>query len=212
MQNTLKNWFEKMPVIAILRGVPPAQAVAIGEALHSAGIGIIEVPLNSSEPLRSIENLAHALGDHCIIGAGTVLDASSVDAVADAGGQIIVAPNTDSAVITRALERGLTPMPGWATASEAFTAWNRGARYLKLFPAGTYGPNHVKALRAVLPSDCAVLAVGGVAVEDMSSWLAAGVAGFGIGTQLYRPDWDAEQVAIAADRIVTAYREAKTAS
>lgn len=208
MSMSFDDWFRRMPVVAILRGVRPDEVVEIGKALQAAGIGIIEVPLNSPDPLDSIHALASALGEECIIGAGTVLSVESVDAVADAGGKIIVTPNTDSAVIDRTVERGLTPLPGWATPSEAFTAWRHGARHLKLFPAGTYGPGHVKAVRAVLPPECSVLAVGGVGPDDMGTWLAAGVEGFGIGTQIYSPGWDAERVHAAGKAAVEAYRSA----
>ena len=144
MNEKLESWFAQMPVVAILRGVRPEQVVAIGEALYKAGIGIIEVPLNSPEPMESIKSLADALGDRCVIGAGTVLTEADAEGVAAAGGQIAVSPNTDPAVITRSLALGMVPMPGWATVTEALVAYQAGARYLKLFPAATYGPEHVK--------------------------------------------------------------------
>ncbi len=209
MNEKLKNWFAQMPVVAILRGVRPEQVVAIGEALCSAGIGIIEVPLNSPEPLESIKNLADALGDRSVIGAGTVLTEADAEAVAAAGGQIAVSPNTDPAVIARSLALGMVPMPGWATVTEALLAYQTGARYLKLFPAATYGPAHIKGASAVLPTDCKVLAVGGVGAESAAAWLSAGVDGFGIGSELYKPGDSAEQVYQRAVAVVAAFKTAR---
>jgi len=194
MTDKLERWFEQMPVVAILRGVRPQEAVAIGQAVHRAGIGIIEVPLNSPEPLLSIKHLSQVLGDQCVIGAGTVLTVADVEAVADAGGEIIVSPNSNPAVIARSLELGLVPMPGWATVTEAFLAYDSGARYLKLFPASTYGPNHIKGASAVLPKDCKILAVGGAGAKMADEWLRAGADGFGIGSELYQAGDSAEKV------------------
>jgi len=209
MNEKLENWFAKMPVVAILRGVKPEQVVAVGESLLSAGIGIIEVPLNSPEPLASIKNLADALGDRCVIGAGTVLTEADAEGVAAAGGQIAVSPNTNPAVIARSLALGMVPMPGWATVTEALVAYQAGARYLKLFPAATYGPEHIKGANAVLPTDCTVLAVGGVGAGSARAWLRAGVAGFGIGSELYRPGDSAEQVYQRAVAVVAALKTAR---
>jgi len=178
---------EISPLIAILRGVRPDEVVAIGEALIDAGLRTIEVPLNSPDPLDSIGRLARAFGDRCLIGAGTVLRAEDVDAVKAVGGALIVTPNTDAAVIGRAVALGLQAAPGFATASEAFAAIAAGARALKLFPAATYGPAHLKALKSVLPKEVPVFAVGGVGPQDMAPWIAAGAAGFGVGGELYRP-------------------------
>lgn len=182
------------PVVAILRGVRPVEVCEIGDALFGAGIRIIEVPLNSPEPLTSIRNLAGHLGDECVIGAGTVLSAKDVDEVADAGGRLIVSPNTDDGVIERTMSRGCVAVPGIATASEAFRALVRGARYLKLFPASTYGPSHARALRAVLPREANLLAVGGVGQVNMNEWLHAGVSGVGIGAEMYQPGDDIHKV------------------
>lgn len=195
-----------MPLVAILRGIAPRDAVAVGAALAQAGIRIIEVPLNSPSPLDSIARLTQALGNDCVVGAGTVLKPDEVDAVAQAGGRIAVAPNTDVAVIGRAMALGLTPMPGIATATDLFMALSAGARYLKLFPASTYGPGHMKALRAVLPADARVLAVGGVGAAQMAEWRAAGAAGFGIGGELYRPGMAPEAVGEKARALVAAWR------
>ena len=209
MNEKLESWFAQMPVVAILRGVRPEQVVAIGEALYKAGIGIIEVPLNSPEPMESIKSLADALGDRCVIGAGTVLTEADAEGVAAAGGQIAVSPNTDPAVITRSLALGMVPMPGWATVTEALVAYQAGARYLKLFPAATYGLEHVKGASAVLPTDCKVLAVGGVGANSAAAWLSAGVDGFGIGSELYKPGDSAEQVHQRAVAVVAAFKTAR---
>jgi 2-dehydro-3-deoxyphosphogalactonate aldolase len=212
MNEKLENWFAKMPVVAILRGVKSDEVVAIGESLYKAGIGIIEVPLNSPEPLKSIKNLADALGARCVIGAGTVLTEVDAEGVAAAGGQIAVSPNTDPAVIARSLALGMVPMPGWATVTEALIAYQAGARYLKLFPAATYGPEHIKGASAVLPADCKVLAVGGVGADSAAAWLSVGADGFGIGSELYKPGDSAEQVHQRALAVVAALKAAlKTA-
>jgi 2-dehydro-3-deoxyphosphogalactonate aldolase len=205
----LEKWFAQMPVVAILRGVRPDEVVAIGEALYAAGIGIIEVPLNSPQPLESIENLTSALGDRCVIGAGTVLTESDVEAVASVGGEIIVSPNTNLAVIHRSIALGLVPMPGWATLTEGLAAYEAGARYLKLFPAATYGVDHIQAAKAVLPIDCKVLAVGGVGASSMADWLDAGVDGFGIGSELFKTGFSAVQVHQFALDAVSALHAAK---
>ncbi len=150
----------ELPIVAILRGVTPARIEGVAAALMAAGIRAIEVPLNSPEPFRSIEILATKFGD-CLTGAGTVLTPADVDRVADAGGRLLVTPNSDAAVIARGVARGMTAMPGFFTPSEAFVALGAGARFLKLFPASSGGPGHLKAIRAVLPPDVPVYAVGG---------------------------------------------------
>lgn len=204
----LEDALAETPVIAILRGVKPHEVEAVAEALHAAGVRVVEVPLNSPDPLDSIARLARFEG-RLVWGAGTVLSPDRVDAVADAGGRIVVSPNTDPAVIRRSLERGLIPLPGFATASEGFAAYAAGARHLKLFPASTYGAAHIKALKAVLPRDARVHAVGGVGPAAMREWREAGADGFGLGSELYKPGWTAEQVherAIAAVRAAQALK------
>ncbi|OYX36517.1 MAG: 2-dehydro-3-deoxy-6-phosphogalactonate aldolase [Caulobacterales bacterium 32-69-10] len=196
----------QMPIIAILRGVKPDEILAVAEALYSAGVRVLEVPLNSPEPLDSIARLK-AMTGRVVYGAGTVLGPGAVDAVAQAGGKLIVSPNTDPAVIRHAVECGMVPMPGFASATEAFCALAAGARYLKLFPASTYGPRHLKALKAVLPAEAVVQPVGGVRLDEMPAWWAAGARGFGLGGSLYKPGFTPAQVkeaALAAVAAVTA--------
>jgi 2-dehydro-3-deoxyphosphogalactonate aldolase len=196
-------------LVAILRGVRPDAVVEIAAALVAAGVRAIEVPLNSPEPFDSIARLAQAFGETCLCGAGTVLTAEAVDCVHAAGGKLIVSPNTDVEVIGRAVALGLEVAPGFATASEAFAAIAAGARTLKLFPAATYGPGHVKALKSVLPRDVRVLAVGGVGLDDLAAWLAAGADGFGIGGELYRPGDGPAEVGRRASAFVAAISAAR---
>ncbi len=184
---TLDDAIALSPIVAILRGLRPDEAVAHAEALFDAGVRAVEVPLNSPDPLLSIAAIAGAFGDRMAVGAGTVLTPAQVDDVAKAGGRLIVSPNTDPIVIRRTVERGLVPAPGFATATEAFTAYAAGARHLKLFPAASYGPGHLKQLKAVLPVDAFVWAVGGVGPDNLAAWRAAGAHAFGIGGELYRP-------------------------
>jgi 2-dehydro-3-deoxyphosphogalactonate aldolase len=201
----LEDALAEAPIIAIIRGVRPEEVLDITEALHAGGVRVVEVPLNSPDPLESIKRLA-AFKGRMIWGAGTVLTPERADAVADAGGQIMVTPNTNPAVIRRGLERGLAPLPGFATATEAFTAIEAGARQLKLFPASTYGSGHLKALKAVLPPDVPVHAVGGVGPAAMAEWFAAGAAGFGLGSELYRPGQSAADTLSKAQAAVAAAR------
>ena len=175
------------PLVAIIRGVTPDEAEAIGEALYAGGIRIVEVPLNSPDPLRSIGHLARALGDRALIGAGTVLDPEDVRRVADAGGRIIVSPNSNPAVIEASVAAGLVSAPGYFTPSEAFAALAAGAHALKLFPAEGASPAIVKAQRAVLPKETPLLVVGGISPGNMRPWLDAGANGFGLGSGVYKP-------------------------
>jgi 2-dehydro-3-deoxyphosphogalactonate aldolase len=201
---TLDDALAGCPVVAILRGVRPEEVEAHASALIEAGVGAIEVPLNSPAPLDSIARLARGFGDSCLCGAGTVLSVSEVEAVAAAGGRLIVSPNTAPAVIRRTAALALESLPGVATASEVFRAIDAGARRLKLFPAATYGPGHARQLRAVLPEGVELLAVGGVGPADMTAWWAAGVRGFGIGSELYRPGQSPGETSEKAARIVAA--------
>ena len=195
-------------LVAILRGVTPADIVGIGEALIDAGFGIIEVPLNSPDPFDSIALLAKHFGDRALIGAGTVLSVDQVDAVADAGGRLIVSPNCDTAVIGRTVANGMVAMPGVFTPTECFAAIAAGARTIKLFPASLIGPAGVKAMKAVLTPDIDVLAVGGASPANFADWIEAGAAGFGIGTALYMPGDSVETVSAKARDIVAAYDRA----
>jgi len=175
------------PLVAILRGITPDEAEAIGDALYEGGIRIVEVPLNSPDPLASIARLSARLGDRALVGAGTVLDVDQVAAVGAAGGRLIVSPSTDPQVIAAAAAAGMVSCPGFFTPSEAFAAIAAGAHALKLFPAEAASPAVVKAQRAVLPGKTPLLVVGGVSPESMAAWLAAGADGFGLGSGLYRP-------------------------
>jgi 2-dehydro-3-deoxyphosphogalactonate aldolase len=196
--------FAACPLVAILRGLTPAEAPAIGDALVAAGLTLIEVPLNSPDPFDSIALLARRLGDNAMIGAGTVLAPDDVARVRDAGGTLIVSPNTDAAVIRATRAAGLISLPGYFTPSEGFAALAAGASALKLFPADGTTPAFLKAQRAVLPRSARVLAVGGIAPDNMATWRAAGADGFGLGSNLYRPGASVQQVADAAARYVAA--------
>lgn len=185
--NSFRTRLARAPLIAILRGITADEAEAAGAALLAAGFQIIEVPLNSPAPLVSIEKLARLSGDAALIGAGTVLRPDDVGRVADAGGRLIVMPHADEAVVRRAKGAGLACVPGFATPTEAFRMIDAGADALKLFPAEGASPSVLKALRAVLPRDVPLIPVGGIDETSFASWLAAGAAGFGIGSALFRP-------------------------
>jgi 2-dehydro-3-deoxyphosphogalactonate aldolase len=197
---------EECPLVAIIRGVTPGEAEAIGEAIFEAGIRIIEVPLNSPDPFASIERLARRFGESALIGAGTVLDSADVARVSGAGGRVIVSPNTFEPVIEAAARAGLVSLPGFFTPSEAFTALRAGATGLKLFPAEGAAPSVVKAQRAVLPRDVPLLVVGGISPGNMQPWLDAGAQGFGLGSGLYRPGQSAEETAAKARAYVDGLR------
>ncbi len=197
-----------LPLIAILRGVTPHEAPDIGEALVAAGITTIEVPLNSPEPLESIAALRQTLRDRATVGAGTVLSVADVEAVAGAGGQIVVSPDCKPAVIARTKALGMLSWPGIFTATEAFAALDAGADGLKLFPGNMAGPAGLKALRAVLPPGTKVYAVGGAGPDNFADWIAASADGFGLGTALFSPGLSPADVAQRANTIVKAYWEA----
>jgi 2-dehydro-3-deoxyphosphogalactonate aldolase len=194
-------------LVAILRGVTPERVVGISNVLYEAGIRMIEVPLNSPDPFASIAALAACNRPDWIIGAGTVLTVDEVQRARAAGARLVVAPNCEPAVIRRAVELGLRAMPGFATATEAFQAIQAGAQDLKLFPASTYGPRHLQALRAVLPKSVRLFAVGGVGPADIAGWLAAGAAGFGLGSELFRPEYDLTEIRQRAQALVQVLRE-----
>ncbi|HEX3700686.1 MAG TPA: 2-dehydro-3-deoxy-6-phosphogalactonate aldolase [Phenylobacterium sp.] len=203
---TLDEALAECPVVAIVRGVRPDEVLDHAQALHDAGVRAVEVPLNSPEPIESIGRIAEAFGERMVTGGGTVLQAPRVDEVAAAGGRIIVAPNTSPEVIRRAVELRLEPAPGFATASEAFIALAAGARHLKLFPAVTYGPAHLKQLMAVLPREAVIWAVGGVGAEDLAGWWAAGARAFGLGGEIYQAGQSVADTAQKAARVVAAAR------
>jgi 2-dehydro-3-deoxyphosphogalactonate aldolase len=196
------------PIIAILRGLDPEAAVAVGAALIEAGIAAIEVPLNSPDPFLSIGRLARAFGDRALIGAGTVLTPEEVGWLAEVGGRLCVAPNCEPAVIRAAAAHGMQSWPGVFTPTEAFAALAAGATGLKLFPAEVMGPAGLRALRAVLPPATLAYAVGGAGPDSFAAWLAAGASGFGIGSALYRPGLAAAEVGARARAIVAAYDRA----
>ena len=193
------------PIIAILRGVQPAEAVAISGVILAAGIDKIEVPLNSPSPLESISAIAEAYGNRALIGAGTVLTAVQVQQVKAAGGQLVVSPNCDPAVIAATIAAGMQSWPGIFTTSEAFTALQAGATGLKLFPSDVAGPKGLKAMRAILPVGTQVYAVGGAGPENFAEWVAASADGFGLGSAIYKPGDTPETVAIKAQAIVAAF-------
>jgi 2-dehydro-3-deoxyphosphogalactonate aldolase len=193
------------PLIAILRGITPAEADAVLEALIAAGIGLIEVPLNSPDPLASIRVMAEKAAGRARIGAGTVLAADDVRRVADAGGRLIVSPNRDHSVIRATKEAGLDSYPGVFTATEALGALAAGADALKFFPADVLGPAGIKAIAAILPQSVPLLAVGGVDAGNIATWLKAGIAGFGVGSSLYRPGMTAAAICAKAREMVAAY-------
>jgi 2-dehydro-3-deoxyphosphogalactonate aldolase len=182
----LTGWLGRCPLIAILRGVKPNEVLAIGEALERQGIAIVEVPLNSPQPIESIARLAREFGERLLIGAGTVMTSAQVAEIARAGGRLVVTPHAAAAVARAAKERGLLAVPGFFTPTEAFAMLAAGADALKLFPAEGASPAVLRAMRAVLPAGTAVLPVGGIDASNMAEWRAAGAAGFGIGSAIYR--------------------------
>jgi 2-dehydro-3-deoxyphosphogalactonate aldolase len=194
-----------LPLIAILRGLKPVEAAEIGDVLVEAGFRLIEVPLNSPQPLDSIALLRKRL-PQVMVGAGTVLTAAEAHAVAEAGGELIVAPNFDRDVVVETLRLGMTSLPGILTPTEAFAALAAGAHGLKLFPAELASPAVVKALLAVLPRGTPVIPVGGIAADNLAGWHAAGAAGFGLGSSLYKPGDDAATVRAKAAAIVSSFR------
>ena len=197
-------------LVAILRGVTPEKVVAIADVLYDAGIRKIEVPLNSPEPFASIARLTASKRTDWLIGAGTVLHVDDVRRTHAAGGRLIVSPNCNTVVIRDALQLGMEVMPGIATATDAFNAVDAGAKRIKLFPAVTYGPRHLEALRAVLPADVGVFPVGGIGAQDIPGWLSAGAAGFGFGSEIFRPDYTLAEIEQRARQLVRTLQEARS--
>ena len=202
----LQPYLDRLPLVAILRGVAPEAVVAIGHALAGAGFAVVEVPLNSPGPLASVRRLREALGSDVLVGAGTVTTPAEARAVADAGGGLVVTPHADPAVIRAAKDAGLLCVPGVATPTEAFAALAAGADALKLFPAELVTPAVLKAMRAVLPPGTRCLPVGGITPDTMARYVAAGAAGFGLGSALYKPGDTPETVAANARAFVDAWK------
>jgi 2-dehydro-3-deoxyphosphogalactonate aldolase len=206
---TLDEALEKCGIVAILRGVSPEEVVDVSHALYDAGVRVVEVPLNSPEPFKSIEKLSKAFAGKMIVGAGTVLSMQDVNVLKTSGGQISVSPDCNSDVIKRALELGMVPLPGVFTPTEAFAAIRAGAKHLKLFPAEAASPAVIKAWKAVLPSHIKIYAVGGVTPDNMADWLSAGASGFGIGSSLFKPGMSIDTIKEAAGKLVSAWLVAK---
>lgn len=206
----IDRFMAQLPLIAILRGITPQEIIPVGRALYEVGFRLMEIPLNSPQALESIEVLAADLGSDCLIGAGTVLDVAQVQAVAAAGGRLIVSPNMNPAVIRATRAGGMVSAPGVATPSEGFAALEAGAQMLKLFPAEQCGPAVVKAWRAVFPQDCWLVPVGGITPDNMATFVEAGAAGFGLGSALYRPGQDCADVALNAAAFVAAWKGLNT--
>jgi 2-dehydro-3-deoxyphosphogalactonate aldolase len=192
------------PLVAILRGFTPDEAMPIGEVLIQAGFRLIEVPLNSPRPLESIERLAYLFGREATIGAGTVTTVEQVTAIRDAGGTLIVSPHADERVIAATVAAGLVSLPGYFTPTEAFAALAAGAHALKLFPAEAASPAILRAQRAVLPREVPILPVGGIDADELAPWLAAGANGFGLGSALYKPGYTGDEVDERAQRFIAA--------
>ncbi|MCC4251517.1 MAG: 2-dehydro-3-deoxy-6-phosphogalactonate aldolase [Pseudomonadota bacterium] len=197
--------FARCPLVAILRGVRPDEVEPIGDALVAAGFTLIEVPMNSPDPLDSIGRLARRLEGQALVGAGTVLTPDQVRAVQQVGGRLIISPNSDLSVIAQSAQAGLVSMPGYFTPTEAFAAVQAGASALKLFPAEAATPAVLKAQRAVLPKDLPILVVGGINPDNMAPWVAAGANGFGLGSALYKPGATAAQVSEAAQAFLNGW-------
>jgi 2-dehydro-3-deoxyphosphogalactonate aldolase len=206
---TLDEALNQCGIVAILRGVSPDESVAVTQALYEAGIRVVEVPLNSPAPFLSIAKIAKEFAGKMIVGAGTVLSVQDVNLLKSAGGEISVSPDCNDVVIARAKELGMVPLPGVFTPTEAFSAIRAGATHLKLFPAEAASPAVIKAWKAVLPKQVKIYAVGGVTPDNMNDWLAAGAAGFGIGSSIYKPGMSADAVGEAAGKLVSAWHVAK---
>ena len=206
MALTLRDWLARCPLIAILRGVRPEEAEAVTEALAAHGIAIVEVPLNSPDPIASIARLTARFGERLLIGAGTVMGEAEVAAVAEAGGRLIVTPHAAAAVVRAAKRRGMVACPGMFTPTEAVAMLDAGADAIKLFPAEASSPAALRALRAVLPAGTLVLPVGGIDAATMPPWREAGAAGFGVGSSIYRPGDTPAQVSAKAAALTAALR------
>ena len=201
-------WPTALPLVAILRGIRPEEAVSHARALLDAGFDCIEVPTNSPDWSRSIADIVALAGTRALVGAGTVLTTADLDLLQAAGGRLAVSPHVDTALVSESVSRGLVSLPGAMTPSEVFAAWRAGAHAVKLFPAATLGVGHVRAMAAVLPAAVSLLAVGGVTVANIGEWRGAGCAGAGLGSDLYRPGQAAQDTARRAAAFVAAWHAA----
>lgn len=206
MSNELQSYLDNMPLVAILRGIKPVEAVAVVEAIHHAGFGMVEVPLNSPQPLQSIQRIADAFGDKLLVGAGTVLAPQQVHDVHSAGGKLVVSPNTNIEVIQATAALELISMPGAATPSEAFAAINAGASAIKAFPAEMVTPQVLKSWKSVLPAGLPVLAVGGINPSNLADYWQAGANGFGLGGALYKANKSVDAVTRDAEQFIETMR------
>ena len=210
MHPLLQSFLEEMPLIAILRGITSAEATDVVGVLYQAGFRIVEVPLNSPDPICSIEQIASTFGDRMLVGAGTVLDPAEVEAVCDAGGQIIVSPNTDPDVVRASVARDAVSLPGAATPSEVFTALKAGAHGVKAFPAEMLTPTVIKSWKSLLPAKVPVLAVGGITTANAQTYWQAGVNGFGLGGSLYKAGKSIDAIAHDAAQFVSLMQNLQT--
>ena len=209
---TLDAALDRLPLLAILRGITPPEALPVGKALVEAGFSILEAPLNSPEPYDTIRQLADAHGDACLLGAGTVLTPEQVQRTADAGGRIVVSPNFNAEVVRATKRLGMISCPGVFTPSEAFAALDAGADCLKIFPGDAIAPKFIKAIRAVLPASARIVVTGGVGAANLAEFMAAGADGAGIGSALYKPGRPASEVGIVAAQLVAAVHAAREAA
>jgi 2-dehydro-3-deoxyphosphogalactonate aldolase len=208
----LREALSRCGLVAILRGIRPNEVVGVGEQLYSAGFRVLEVPLNSPDPIESIKKLRLALAMDCVVGAGTAYQAAQVENVREAGGQLIVMPHSDGAVVAAAMSARLDVLPGVATPTEAFAAFRAGATLLKFFPADHLGPTALKAWRSALPREVGLIPVGGIHPENLRTFLDAGAAGFGVGSTLYKPGMTAQDVALRGAEFIAAWRSARSQS
>ena len=209
---TLDAALDRLPLLAILRGITPPEALPVGKALVEAGFSILEAPLNSPEPYDTIRQLADAHGESCLVGAGTVLTPEQVQRTADAGGRIVVSPNFNAEVVRATKRLGMISCPGVFTPSEAFAALDAGADCLKIFPGDAIAPKFIKAIRAVLPASARIVVTGGVGAANLAEFMAAGADGAGIGSALYKPGRPASEVGIVAAQLVAAVHAAREAA
>ena len=209
MGQTPQQLLTENPIVAILRGIQPGEIMDVAGILVEQGIRVIEVPLNSPDPYTSIKALCDYYGDSCLCGAGTVVTAEQVELVHQAGGKLIVAPNTEPEVIERSIQLGMIPVPGFHTPTEAYKAIRAGAKMLKLFPASAIGLDYLKSISAILPADVDVVATGGINPNNLGQWLQAGVSGIGIGGDLYRPGVSLSDLRLKAQALVSAVQNHK---